>query len=160
MDQIWDHFFCSVYTISEHSVYKKNSDNNNNDDDNGNGNDDSVSIDPSDFEGYTWSYEHQNTGSKTTQNVVFEDGTVTVTTVTTSNSGSTSHQNRQETASYELDGNKITITYSGQSAKFTISVDGNSLTLEGDDRDTSAISVLATLFQYATGSATMTLTRD
>ncbi len=163
-DQIWDHFFCSVYTISEYSVYKKNSGNDNNDDDNGNGNDDSVSIDPSDFEGYTWKYAHENVSSTTTQNVVFENGTITVTTITESNNSGTTHTNREETASYELDGDKIKITYSkygyDTTAEYTISVEGNTLTLEGDDNDTYALSLLATLFQNTSGTATISFTRD
>ena len=138
------------------------SDDDDDDDDNGSGS--SGSIDASDFEGITWKYAHENVSSTTTQNVVFENGTITVKTITTSNNSNTSTTNREETASYELDGDKITITYSKYgyetTAEFTISVEGNTLTLEGDDNDTDAISLLGTLFQNTSGTASITFTKD
>ena len=134
------------------------------DDDDDNGSGSSGSIDASEFEGYTWKYSKQGASATTTQNVVFENGTITVKTITTSNNSGTSHQNREETASYELDGDKITITYESGSydvtAEYTISVDGNSLTLEGKDNDANAISVLGTLFQNTSGTASITFKKD
>ena len=131
---------------------------------NNSGSGESGSIDASDFEGITWKYAHENVSSTSTQNVVFENGTITVKTISTSNNSGTSHQNREETASYELDGDKITITYESGSydvtAEYTISVDGNSLTLEGKDNDANAISVLGTLFQNTSGTASITFTKD
>lgn len=141
-----------------------NSGSSDDDDDDDNGSGSSGSIDASEFEGYTWKYSKQGASATTTQNVVFENGTITVKTITTSNNSGTSHQNRQETASYELDGDKITITYESGSydvtAEYTISVDGNSLTLEGKDNDANAISVLGTLFQNTSGTASITFTKD
>lgn len=154
-----------------YSVYPKNSgssdsgnDSDDDDDDDDNGSGSGGSIDASDFEGITWKYVHENVSSTTTQNVVFENGTITVKTITTSNNSNTSTTNREETASYELDGDKITITYSkygyDTTAEFTISVEGNSLTLEGDDDDYDAISLLGTLFQNTSGTASITFTKD
>lgn len=138
-----------------------NSDDDDDGDDNGSGS--SGSIDASDFEGITWKYAHENVSSTTTQNVVFENGTITVTTVTESNNSGTTHTNRTETASYELDGDKITITYSKggyeMAADYTISVDGSTLSLEGDENDTDDISLLMTLFQNTSGTASMTFTK-
>ena len=153
---------------TSYSVHPKNSGSsdsgNDSDDDDDNGSGSGGSIDASEFEGYTWKYVHENVSSTTTQNVVFESGTITVKTITTSNNSNTSTTNREETASYELDGDKITITYSKYgyetTAEFTISVDGNTLTLEGKDNDSDAISLLGTLFQNASVTASITFTKD
>lgn len=68
------------------------------------------------------------------------------------------------TVTYELDGDKIKITYSkygyDTTAEYTISVEGNTLTLEGDDNDSDAISLLGTLFQNASVTASITFTKD
>ena len=138
---------------------ESNAGNADDDDDSG---DDSISA--SDFEGYTWKYVHENVNSTTTQNIVFDNGTVTVTTITNSNSSNTSNQNRKETASYTFSGNKITITYSKAgyniTADFKVSIDGNSLTLNGEENASNAISLLGTLFQYGSESGTMVITKD
>lgn len=150
-----------TYLKKKGSGNSGSSDDDDDDDDNGSGS--SGSIDASDFEGITWKYAHENVSSTTTQNVVFENGTITVTTVTESNNSGTTHTNRTETASYELDGDKITITYSKggyeMAADYTISVDGSTLSLEGDENDTDDISLLMTLFQNTSGTASMTFTK-
>ena len=150
-----------TYLKKKGSGNSGSSDDDDDDDDNGSGS--SGSIDASDFEGITWKYAHENVSSTTTQNVVFKNGTVTVTTITKSNNSSTTNKNREETASYELDGDKITITYSKggyeMAADYTISVDGSTLSLEGDENDTDDISLLMTLFQNTSGTASMTFTK-
>ena len=114
------------------------------------------------FEGRTWKYTQDNVSSTTTQNVVFKNGTVTVTTITKSNNSSTTNKNREETASYELDDDKITITYLNtgykMSADFTVSVEENTLTLKGEENDTDAIALLGVLFQNMSGTSEMSFT--
>lgn len=155
------------YEIEKNIIFtdkclKKVADADDDDDDSGSGNSGSGSETDSAFEGITWKYAHENVSSTTTQNVVFENGTITVKTITTSNNSNTSTTNREETASYELDGDKITITYSkygyDTTAEFAISVDGNTLTLESDDDDYDAISLLGTLFQNSDGTSKMSFT--
>ena len=124
----------------------------------------SSSITASDFEGITWKYSHEGTGSTTTQNVEFNYGTVKVTTITDSNHSSTTHTNRELSGTYTFSNGKITITYENGgydvTADYKVSVSSNSLTLKGDDNDTSAISLLGVLFQNTSGTATITFTKD
>ena len=148
--------------VKDNTTENNKENNNENNEGNNKENNGGDNIVPSGFEGYTWKYSHQNVSSTTTQNAVFKNGTITVTTITESNKSGTTNKNREETASYKLDDDKITITYSNagydMTADFTISVEGNTLTLEGEDDDYDAIALLGVLFQNDNGTSKMSFT--
>ena len=147
--------------LNKEIIYSTDNGNDDNDDDDDSGN---SSVSASDFEGITWKYKHAGTGSTTTQNVEFNNGTVKVTTITASNNSSTTHTNRELSGTYSFSNGKITITYEeggyDVTADYKVSVSSDSLTLKGDDDDTSAVSLLGVLFQNTSGTASITFTKD
>ena len=125
-------------------------------DDNNNSNDKSDesedSLNESGLEKGIWKYQHM----KITQEIWFRDGVVTARAVI----GTVKDGPR--TAAYELNGNKMKITFYqlgySFSADFEVSVDGDAMKLDGGD-NTDAIAFLASFFEYAGKDGCMKLSR-
>ncbi len=133
-----------THTYTLHKVIE-----NTNSNENGGDNDESGSISASDFEDIEWKFSVNTGYSTAVTKAKFNNGSITVNPA----SGAT------RTASYSLSGNKMTINYSSYDAtEFTVSVSGDSLTLDGGN-STEALQILMTLFSNTSGTGKMTFTK-
>lgn len=150
-EKISQNFDKATRTLTLYKTTKPTDNYNTNDDDNGGGNsgNESGSISASDFEDIEWKFSVNTGYSTAVTKAKFNNGSITVNPA----SGAT------RTASYSLSGNKMTINYSSYDAtEFTISVSGDSLTLDGGN-STEALQILMTLFSNTSGTGKMTFTK-